>query len=140
MKNPGKATGPHKLYPWAGHPLSLTFPPTTVKHPAVLLHKSTGCTSKRDAEKWEAAYKTALAMGNVGVTQKKKAPLLKDFATDVFLPNVRIEHVTKPRTVAYYEQSMGRLTYCAKKEEGKPSLPDSPWRLNGWTNSGMRTT
>ena len=65
-------------------------------------------------------------MGNVGVTQKKKAPLLKDFATDVFLPNVRIEHVTKPRTVAYYEQSMGRLTYCAKKEEANHRCPTVP--------------
>ena len=82
------------------------------------VHKSTGCTSKRDAEKWEAAYKTALAMEIVGVTQKKKAPFLKDFAADVFLPTVRIEHVKKPRTVAYYEQSVGRLT-----------LPDSPLAL-----------
>lgn len=72
---------------------------------------------KRAAEKIEAARKTELAMGKVGIGPKKKTPTFADYALNVFMPDVRINK-TKHFTVAYYKNAINHLlksTLAAKR-------------------------
>ena len=57
----------------------------------------------------EAAHRTALAKGEVGIRDKKSVPTLKDFAGRDFLPFVRSRFVAKAKTLAYYENGAQRL-------------------------------
>ncbi len=53
------------------------------------IRESTKLSNKRSAEKMEAAHKTRLAMGEVGIRERQPAPTLKNFAQTDFLPFVR---------------------------------------------------
>jgi integrase len=74
-----------------------------------LIRESTKQTNKRVAEQMEAAHRTALAKGEVGIREKKQAPTLKDFAKNDFLPFVRSTFAAKSKTLAYYENGASRL-------------------------------
>jgi integrase len=50
----------------------------------------------------EAAHRTALAKGEVGIRERQPVPTLKKFAEDDFLPYVRSTFAAKPKTGAYY--------------------------------------
>jgi integrase len=56
----------------------------------------------------EAAYRTALAKGEVGILERKPAPTLKDFSQR-FIDYVQTRSAEKPKTVEFYAQQMGRL-------------------------------
>jgi hypothetical protein len=71
--------------------------------------ESTKQTNKRVAEQMEAAHRTALAKGEVGIRDRKPVPTLKDFAENDFLPFVRPTFAAKPKTLAYYENGAKRL-------------------------------
>src|SRR3981189_3393389 len=73
------------------------------------IRETTKQSNKRVAEQMEAAHRTALAKGEVGIRDKKPAPLLKDFAEHDFLPFVRSTFAAKPKTLAYYENGVTRL-------------------------------
>jgi len=73
------------------------------------IRESTKQTNKRVAEQMEAAHRTALAKGEVGIREKKPAPTLAEFAENDFLPFVRSTAAAKPKTVAYYENGINRL-------------------------------
>jgi integrase len=74
-----------------------------------LIRESTRQTNKRVAEQMEAARKTALAKGEVGIRDRKPVPRLKDFAERDFLPFVRSTLAEKPRTVRFYETTTNNL-------------------------------
>lgn len=74
-----------------------------------LIRESTKQTNKRVAETMEAARRTALAKGEVGIRDRKPVPTLADFAEKDFLPFVRSTFAAKPKTLAYYENGMSRL-------------------------------
>ena len=59
---------------------------------------STKQSNKRVAEQIEAAHKTSLAKGEVGIREKKTTPTLLQFAN-------------KPTTLAYYEIQVQHLTH-----------------------------
>ena len=59
------------------------------------IRESTKQTNKRVAEQMEAAHRTALAKGEVGIRDKKPVPTLKDFAERDFLPFVRSTFAAK---------------------------------------------
>src|SRR5882724_9632061 len=59
------------------------------------IRESTKQTNKRVAEEMEAAHRTALAKGEVGIRERKVVPTLKEFANRDFL--------------AFYENGVGRL-------------------------------
>jgi integrase len=82
-----------------------------------LIRKSTKQTNKRVAEQMEAAYRTRLAKGEVGIIDRKPAPTLKEFAENDFLPFVRSTSAGKPNTVRFYENSVKNLTALAKMAE-----------------------
>jgi len=52
------------------------------------IEKSTGQGNKNVARQMEAAYRTALAKGEVGIVERQPAPTLKKFAEDSFLPYI----------------------------------------------------
>jgi integrase len=73
------------------------------------IRESTKQTNKRVAEQMEAAHRTALAKGEVGIRDKKPVPTLKDFAEQDFLPFVRSTFTAKLKTQKYYEYGVKRL-------------------------------
>src|SRR5690348_1554366 len=73
------------------------------------IRESTKQTNKRVAEQMEAAHRTALAKGELGIRDKKPLITLKDFADNDFLPFIRSTFAAKPKTLAYYENGANRL-------------------------------
>jgi integrase len=78
------------------------------------IRRSTKQSNKRVAEQMEAAHKTSLAKGEVGLRDRKPAPTLRQFAEDDFLPFVRSTLADKPRTVTFYETTTNNLTEYRK--------------------------
>src|ERR1700722_3303035 len=71
--------------------------------------ESTKQTNKRVAEQIEAAHKTSLAKGEVGIRDRKAAATIRQFAVSDFLPFCRSTFVAKPKTLGYYENGTARL-------------------------------
>lgn len=78
------------------------------------IRESTKQSNKRVAEQMEAAHKTSLAKGEVGIREKKPAPRLSDFAKDEFLPFVCSTFKDKPKTQKHYEYGVKSLLGFAK--------------------------
>jgi hypothetical protein len=81
------------------------------------IRESTEQTNKRVAEQIEAAHKTSLAKGEVGIREKKPVPTLAQFAKNSFLPYMRNRFAAKPTTLAYYEIQVMHLTGHARLED-----------------------
>jgi hypothetical protein len=64
----------------------------------------------------EAAHRTALANGEVGIREKKPVPTLKDFAAR-FEATIETQCAEKPRTVQFYKAKM-RLILADKALAG----------------------
>jgi integrase len=79
----------------------------------VPIRESTKQTNKRVAEQIEAAQKTSLAKGEVGIRERKPAPTLKEFAEKDFLPHVMGRFTEKPKTIEYYNTQVRHLTRYA---------------------------
>jgi integrase len=73
------------------------------------IRESTKQTNKRVAEQIEAAHKTSLAKGEVGIRDREPAPTLRDFANCDFLPFCRANFSAKRNTLGYYEYGTARL-------------------------------
>lgn len=73
------------------------------------IRQSTKQANKRTAEQMEAAHKTSLAKGEVGIRERKPIPVLKKFAEGEFLPYVRSSFAAKPKTREYYEGGVKAL-------------------------------
>ena len=69
---------------------------------------STKQTNRRVAEQMEAAHKTALAKGEVGIVEKEPAPTLKQFSVR-FMEAVSVRCAEKPRTIEFYREKLTRL-------------------------------
>jgi hypothetical protein len=76
-----------------------------------LIRESAKQTNRRRAEQIEAARKTQLAKGEVGIHEKKPVPTLKDFAPR-FERAIDTLNAEKPATVAFYKEKLqGLLSY-----------------------------
>jgi len=73
------------------------------------IRESTKQTNKRTAEQMEAAHKTTLAKGEVGIRERKQVPTLRAFAERDFLPFVRSTFSAKRKTLAYYENGAKQI-------------------------------
>ncbi len=73
------------------------------------IRESTKQTNKRVAEQMEAAHRTSLAKGEVGIRDRKPVPTLKDFAEHYFLPFVQSTFTAKVKTQKYYEYGVKAL-------------------------------
>ena len=74
-----------------------------------LIRESTKQGNDKVARQMEAAHRTSLAKGEVGIREKKPAPMLKDFLKQEFLPYAETAHVSKPLTLRYYKQGVDML-------------------------------
>src|ERR1700733_5826571 len=72
------------------------------------IQKSTKQGNPRKARQMEAAYRTALAMGEVGIEERKAAPMFSDIAKR-FIAHVETRHENKPQTVKFYAAKLSRL-------------------------------
>jgi integrase len=72
--------------------------------------ESTKQTNKRVAEQIEAARKTGLAKGDVGIRDRAPVPTFAEFIKRDFLPHVEATFADKPSTRAYYRVQLGHLT------------------------------
>src|SRR5215831_19820769 len=79
-----------------------------------LMRESTKQGNDKVARQMEAAHKTALAKGEVGIREKKPVPTLAAFADEHFLPFVRATKAEKPRTIIFYETTVQNLKRIAK--------------------------
>jgi len=78
------------------------------------IRESTKISNKRAAESIEAARKTELAKGEVGIKDRAPVPTVAEFAENTFLPFVRATSAEKPRTIFFYENSVRNLNAYAK--------------------------
>src|SRR5215471_11748848 len=83
------------------------------------IRESTKQTNKRTAEQMEAAHKTSLAKGEVGLRDRKPAPTLREFAEGDFLPFVRSTFAAKPKTRQYYESGVKSLMSFNKLSDSR---------------------
>jgi integrase len=74
-----------------------------------VIRQSTKQANKRVAEQMEAAHRTSLAKGEVGIREKKSAPTLDSFAEKDFLPYTRSTFASKLKTLKYYEYGVKAL-------------------------------
>lgn len=82
------------------------------------VRESAKVTNKRDAESIEAAKKTQLAKGEVGIEERPAVPTLREFSAD-FLKQIRMDCASKPATITFYERKLRNLLKYGK-------LADSP--------------
>lgn len=74
-----------------------------------LVRESTKQTNKRFAQQIEAAKKTQLARGEVGIEGPAVVPTVTEFIDGRFMPHVITEKAGKPATVAFYQRCTGNL-------------------------------
>ncbi len=90
---------------------------------AEAIRESTKQTNKRVAEQIEAAHKTSLAKGEVGIRDRKPAVTVRQFANSDFLPFCRSTFAAKPKTLSYYENGAARLLeYPAVADEALDTI------------------
>jgi len=88
-----------------------------------VFRESTKHTNKRIAEQIEAAHKTSLAKGEVGIRDRKPAATIRQFATGDFLPFCRSTFAAKVKTLSYYENGTARLLeYSAVANESLDTI------------------
>jgi integrase len=69
---------------------------------------STKQKNARSARQMEAAHKTRLAKGEVGIEERKPAPTLKGFS-ERFKQYIEVRSADKPATIEFYKSKLGRL-------------------------------
>jgi integrase len=73
-----------------------------------LVQQSTKCSNKRDALTVKSAFRTQLALGQIGIKPKAKAPTFKQAVND-FLLWSKINHAQKPNSFVRVEYSCESL-------------------------------
>ena len=66
------------------------------------VRESTRQKNKNKAKDMESTHRSRLAMGEVGIREKKRVPTLSEFMEKDFVPYVEVKHAEKPGTVEYY--------------------------------------
>jgi hypothetical protein len=80
-----------------------------IKFKGELFRESSKQSSRKVARMMEAAHRTSLAKGEVGIREKRSAPTLRDFLQKTFLPYAATKHAAKPATYRYYRQGCDML-------------------------------
>ena len=66
-------------------------------------------TNKRVAEQMEAAHRTSLAKGEVGIRDKKPVATIREFIEQDFRPYIESRFVEKPKTREYYRTGIKHI-------------------------------
>jgi integrase len=77
-------------------------------HDGRRFRRSSGVKNLREARLIEATAKSNLAKAEVGIVERKKAPIFEDFAKD-FMDAVKTRCSDKPATIGFYEAKLTRL-------------------------------
>src|SRR6266404_3920687 len=72
------------------------------------IQHSTRQGDRKVARQMEAAQRTALAKGEVGIADRKPVPFLKEFAQR-FIDAIQVRCAAKAKTVDFYSQQLARL-------------------------------
>jgi hypothetical protein len=73
-----------------------------------VIRRSTKQTNRKVALQLEAEHRSLLAKGDLGIFEKTPAPTFSNFAKE-FLTWAEAEFQAKPKTLAYYGNSVARL-------------------------------
>jgi integrase len=82
------------------------------------IQSSTKQGNPRVARQIEAAHKTRLAKGEVGIAEPKKVPTLKEFGPR-FESEIQVHCAGKPKTIAFWNQKLMRLLEFAPLASAK---------------------
>ena len=82
-----------------------------------LVRESTKQGNDKVARQMEAAHRTSLAKGEVGIRERKPAPTLGTFAKSQFLPWAEATFAAKPKTWLWYRNGARRLLACREIAE-----------------------
>src|SRR5206468_1614418 len=74
-----------------------------------IVRESTRQGNDKVARNMEAAHRSALAKGEVGIREKQRAPILREFLKGDFQRYAETRHVAKPMTFRYYKQGSNML-------------------------------
>jgi integrase len=88
-----------------------------------MYRRSARVKNLRQAENIEAAFRTQLAKGEVGIEDLKPAPTLKAFA-EPFREFVKTRHSNKPETISFYTNRLNRLLNWGPLEKTRLDLID----------------
>jgi len=77
-----------------------------------LVRESTKQGNDKVARDMEAAHRTSLAKGEVGIREKKPVVTLAEFLRKDFLPYIEAKHAAKPGTLEYYRDGMNMVLKC----------------------------
>jgi integrase len=89
-----------------------------------LIRESTKQGNDKVARQMEAAHRTSLAKGEVGIREKKAVPSLADYLTKDFIPYVESKHATKPGTMEYYRDGANMVLKCDWSREKLNQISD----------------
>ena len=100
------------------------------------VRESTKQTNDKIARQMEAAHRTSLAKGEVGIRDKKRAPTLVDFADKQFLPWAESTFSARPKTWLYYRNGVRRLkdftplaSHSARRSKARRKSFPFTWQL-----------
>src|SRR5262249_23771959 len=74
-----------------------------------LIRESTKQGNDKVARQMEAAHRTSLAKGEVGIRERKTVPTLSEFADKQFLPWAESTFAAKRKTWLYYRNGVRRI-------------------------------
>jgi integrase len=83
------------------------------------IRESTHQGNGRVARQMEAARKTQLAKGEVGIKELKRAPGLANFMRNSFIPHLETTKSGKPNTIAFYKACIANLLAWPKLAESR---------------------
>jgi len=90
----------------------------------VLIRESTKQGNDKVARQMEAAHRTSLAKGEVGIREKKPVATLSDFLRKDFIPYVEAKHSSKPGTLEYYRDGANMVLKCEWASEKIDQISD----------------
>ena len=94
-----------------------------------LIRESTKQGDDKVARQMEAAHRTALAKGEVGIREKKPVITVTEFLRGDFLPYVEAKHACKPGTLAYYKDGAKMILSCKWSNEAIDQISDQHAQL-----------
>jgi integrase len=101
------------------------------------IQESSKQRNPRVAEQMEAAHRTSLAKGEVGIRERKKI-VLQDFLKQDFLPYVDAQFkAAKPATLRYYQYGVSSLLACSIAKLNLDEITDQHARHYAATRSGL---
>src|SRR5712692_6589891 len=88
------------------------------------VRESTKQGNDKVARQMEAAHRTSLAKGEVGIREKKPAAILSEFLKKDFIPYVESKHAAKPGTLEYYRDGARMVLKCDWAGENLDQISD----------------